>query len=168
MAYDPEGNPAILHQDVHFVYLQGDDKERADAEFSWRRDGWQHEAIDCGFGAGEHGEVIFDAQGRPVVFYVNPVSEGDRFGVYAARRDDDGTWETIRTHTGSTIGSVSAALDPVNDEPVAAFYSGPDYGAKVQRLKVDDDFANPDSHFDFPVGSCFIPYPPMRRIKALC
>ena len=35
-------------------------------------------------------------------------------------------------------------MDPVYGEPVAAFYSGPDYGIKIRRLVGGEDFTNPD------------------------
>lgn len=147
LAFDPEGEPAILHQDVHFVYLQGDDKGRADAEFAWRQGGsWTHEAVDPGEGAGTANEIIFDTEGRPIVFYAIPVESNtaSRHGVWAARRSEDGTWETVQIHKGSTSYRISAAMDPVHGEPVAAFYSGPDYGIKVRRLVGGEDFTNLD------------------------
>lgn len=147
LAFDSTGEPAIVHQDVHFVYLQSDDKRRADAEFAWRQGGsWIHEAVDPGEGAGTANDIIFDAAGRPIVFYAIPVESNtaSRHGVWAARRSEDGTWETVKIHSGSTSYRISAALDPAYGEPVVAFYSGPDYGVKVRRLVGGEDFTNLD------------------------
>ena len=147
LAYDTDGNPAVIHQDVHFLTLQGDDKRRADAEFAWRQGGaWTYEAVDPGEGAGDANDIIFDAKGRPIVFYAIPVenNETSRHGVWAARRAEDGTWETVQIHTGSTGYRISAAMDPAFNEPVAAFYSGPDYGIKIRRFIGDEDFTDTD------------------------
>ena len=147
LAYDAAGDPAIIHRDVHFVYLQSDDKRRADAEFAWRQGGsWLHEAVDPGEGAGTANAIIFDTEGRPIVFYAIPIESNivSRHGVWAARRNSDGTWDKIQLHSGATGYRISAAMDPVHGEPVAAFYSGPDYGIKIRRLVGGEDFTNMD------------------------
>ncbi|MEO0605677.1 MAG: hypothetical protein AAF211_29865, partial [Myxococcota bacterium] len=67
LAFDADGQPAVLHRDVHFGSLQRDDQFRADAELSRALPaGWSHDVVDLGQGAGTHGQLAFDPEGRPV------------------------------------------------------------------------------------------------------
>lgn len=148
LTFDNNGDPAIVHQDKHFVYLQRDDEYRADAELAWRTGGsWLHEAVDFGDGAGDANAIVFDESNRPIVFYAIDVESHDesRHGVWAARWNEDEEWERIKIHTGAIGTGISAAIDPVYNEPVVAFYSAPDYGVKVRRLVVADAFTQADS-----------------------
>ena len=109
LTLDPDGEPAIVYQDQHFVYLQRDDDSRADAELAWRRGGgWMNEPVDFGAGAGTANAIIFDSENRPIVFSAIPIeSHGvSRHGVWAYRRNDDGTWDRIQiVSAGSTPGN---------------------------------------------------------------
>ena len=143
LTFDNNGDPAIVHQDKHFVYLQRDDEYRADAELAWRTGGaWQHEAVDYAEGAGDANAIVFDESNRPIVFYAIDVESHvkSRHGVWAGRLGEDGEWEQIKIHTGAIGTGISATIDPVRNEPVVAFYSAPDYGVKVRRLIDPDAF----------------------------
>ncbi len=143
LAFDPDGNPAVLHRDSHF--LQGrDTAARADAEFAWRNNGgaWLHEAVDPAEGAGFSNALVFDGQGRPVAFYEITKEDNvtNRKGVWAARRETDGTWTRAYIYVGAIDGSISAAVDPVTGEIAIAFYSVLEKGVYVIRLKDPEQF----------------------------
>ncbi len=145
LAFDPQGQPAILHKDAHFGSLQHDDKYRADAELAWRNGGgWSHEAVDYGEGAGDWNELIFDSEGRPVAFYAITVeAQGtSRHGVWAARRETDGTWNQVRLHAGAIHQEISAAIDPLSNDLLVAFYAASDYAVKLLRLAPEAEFAD--------------------------
>ncbi len=143
LAFDSDGNPAVLHRDSHF--LQGrDTAARADAEFAWRNGGgtWSLETVDPSSGAGFSNALVFDAQGRPVLFYrINKEdNEYNRNGFWAARRETDGIWSWAYLHVGAIDGSVSAAVDPVTGEVAIAFYSVLKQGVYVMRLTDPENF----------------------------
>jgi hypothetical protein len=145
LEYDSDGEPAIIYKDSHFGTLQHDDQYRADAELAWRSGGsaWSHEAIDPGAGAGEHGEIVFDVEGRPVAFYAIAVedSENNRHGVWAARRGVDGTWELVKLHTGAIHQEISAVVHPADGSLIVAFYSAADKAVRLRRLSDPTQFA---------------------------
>jgi hypothetical protein len=145
LEYDPDGEPAILYKDSHFGTLQHDDLYRADAELAWRSGGssWSHEAVDPGEAAGEHGDLIFDDEGRPVAFYAISVEaqEDSRHGVWAARRDSEGTWEIVELHTGAIHQEISAAVHPTSGDLIVAFYAAADKAVKLRRLSDAAQFA---------------------------
>jgi hypothetical protein len=143
LAFDPDGNPAILHRDTHFQ--QGlDTMGRSDAEFAWRNSGstWLHEAVDPAEGAGYANALVFDSEGRPVAFYQIPTESNDdnRYGVWGARRETDGTWTQAYLHIGAIDGGISAAVDPVTGEIAIAFYSVLKQGVYVMRLTDPENF----------------------------
>lgn len=148
LAFDADGAPAMAWQDVHGGSLQGDDLTRADAEFAWRRDGgWAHAPVDVGRGAGAHNALVFDAGGRPVLLYQNPVVdlEDGRFGVWAARSADGGaTWATVRLAETGTSDRLSLAVAPPGAPDAgalyAAWYDAAAYGPVVARLAPDAAF----------------------------
>ena len=115
-------------------------ENRNDAEFAMLvGGGWTHEVIDPGTGAGDGNALMFDSSNRPVAFYAIPVN-GANHGVWAARRNDSGEWERIKVHDGAIEGSISAALDPEFQEPVAAMYVHSQDRVKVVRLLDDEQF----------------------------
>jgi hypothetical protein len=137
LAHDPQGEPAILYKDAHFGTLQHDDLYRADAELAWRAGGsWDQEAVDPGEGAGEYGDLVFDGEGRPVAFYAITVDaqENSRHGVWAARRDAEGTYELVKLHSGAIHQEISAAVHPASGDLIVAFYSVADMAVRVRRL----------------------------------
>jgi hypothetical protein len=137
LAFDAQGNAAVLHKDVHFGYLQSDDKRRADAEFAWYTGaGWIHEAVDYGDGAGDYGDLVFDAQGRPIAVFALTIEAQavSRHGVWAARRVGDRNWEEVMLHKGAISQEIDAGINPVTGELVVAFYSAKDYAVKIRRL----------------------------------
>ncbi len=148
LAFNQQGEPAILHKDAHFGTLQHDDKYRADAEFAQRSGGsWNHEAVDPGEAAGDHSTLIFDTENRPVAFYAITVEAqgGSRHGVWAARRETDQTWTRVKLHTGAIHNETSAAIDPVTGEVVVAFYSMKESAAKIRRLTDPERFGELDA-----------------------
>ncbi|MCP4676376.1 MAG: hypothetical protein GY854_12865 [Deltaproteobacteria bacterium] len=148
LAFNQQGEPAIVHKDVHFGTLQHDDKYRADAEFAQRSGGsWIHEAVDPGEAAGDHSALIFDTENRAVAFYAITVEAqgGSRHGVWAARRETDGTWTRVKLHNGAIYKETSAAVDPVTGEIVVAFYSMKDSAAKIRRLTDSERFGELDA-----------------------
>jgi hypothetical protein len=148
LAFDADGNPAVLHKDVHFGGLQHDDKYRADAELAWNTGGgWTHEAVDFGDGAGNSGTLIFDGTGRPIAIYAITIEaqRASRHGVWAARRETDGTWNKVKLHTGMIHKETTAAFDPGTGELVVAFYSASDSAVKVRRLTDPELFAETDA-----------------------
>ncbi len=154
LAYDGEGNPAILHKDTHFGSMQHDDLYRADAELAWRTGGWVHEAPDYGEGAGDYGELLFDGDGRPVALYAITVEDQteSRHGVWAARRAEDGTWERVKLHTGAIYQEIAGGIDPATGDIVVAFYSAADLAVRVRRLSDPDAFTDAASWSDELVG----------------
>ena len=137
LAYDPAGEPAVVHKDVHYGSLQSDDFRRADAEFAWRSGGsWIHEAIDYGDGAGNYSEIVFDTEGRPVAFYLVPTESQteSRHGVWAARRETTGEWTQVKLHTGGIHEEIAAGVHPDTGELLVAFYSAGDLAVRVRRL----------------------------------
>ena len=145
LAYDSQGEPAIVHKDVHFGALQSDDFRRADAEFAWSTgSSWTHEAIDYGDGAGGYNALVFDQEGRPVAFYLIPLDSNivSRHGVWAARRENDGTWNTVKLHSGSIHQEISAGIDPNTGAIVTAFYSAKNYAVRVRQLDDPDSFTD--------------------------
>jgi hypothetical protein len=145
LEFDPDGEPAILYKDSHFGTLQHDDLYRADAELAWRSGGssWGHEAVDAGEAAGEHGDLVFDNEGRPVAFYAIAVEaqENSRHGVWAARRESEGTWEIVELHTGAIHQEISAAVHPASGDLIVAFYAAADKAVKLRRLSDPAQFA---------------------------
>jgi hypothetical protein len=152
LAFDEDGNPAVLHRDAHFV--QGiSTVGRADAEFAWRRDGgWLHEAVDPGEGAGFYNDLAFDGQNRPVAFYAITDDKGKRNGVWVARREEDGTWNRIKIHSGTIYKEIAAGVNPTDGSLVAAFYSGRDYAVRIRTLSEPDRFMEIDAWADEVVG----------------
>ncbi len=123
LAFDAEGQPAIAYQDVHSGAIQGDDLTRADLAFAWRRGGWQHSVIDAGRGAGAHNVVAFDAGGRALVLYINPVDSpsDSRQGLWLARSEGD-AWTTHRLHEGAVGAHPDLATDPETGDLLVVFY----------------------------------------------
>jgi hypothetical protein len=142
LAFDSDGNAAVLHRDSHF--MQGrDTAARADAEFAWRNSGaWSLETVDPSSGAGFSNALVFDGQGRPVVFYeVNKEdNEYNRNGIWASRRETDGTWTWAYLHIGAIDDTIAAAADPVTGEIAIAFYSVLKQGVYVMRLTDPENF----------------------------
>jgi hypothetical protein len=138
LAFDGDGEPAILYKDSHFGTLQHDDMYRADSELAWRSGGssWAHEAVDPGEGAGEYGDLVFDSEGRPVAFYAIAVDAqvDSRHGVWAARRDSEGSWELVKLHNGSIHQEISAAVHPQSGDLIVAFYAGSERAVRLRRL----------------------------------
>ncbi len=142
LAYDPQGQPAIVHRDSHFA-MQHDDLYRADAEFAWRNGGaWIHEAVDYGEAAGFYNALIFDAEGRPIALYAITVeAQGvSRHGVWASRREPDGTWNRVKLHSGKIHNEIAVGIDPISGELVVAFYSARDLGVRIRRLSDSERF----------------------------
>ncbi|MDJ0764041.1 MAG: hypothetical protein QNJ97_13750 [Myxococcota bacterium] len=155
LAIDANGQLAVLHRDAHFGALQHDDKYRADAEFAWRVGGsWIHEAVDPGEGAGFHNELVFDTQGRPIALYAITVdAQGvNRHGVWAARRESDGTWHRTRIHSGAIFQEISAGINPLTQQLTVAFYSAKDYAVRVRTLIDENRFVDADAWLDEIVG----------------
>jgi hypothetical protein len=143
LAYDLQGNLAVVHKDVHFGALQSDDFRRADAEFAWNSGGWIHEAIDYGEGAGDSSSIAFDTQGRPVVLYAikaEAQAGNSRHGIWAARRELDGTWNQIRLHVGAAFQETAVAVHPETGDLVTAFYSAKDLAVRVRTLSESERF----------------------------
>lgn len=143
LAYDSSGNPAFAYKDVHFGTLQRDDTMRADAEFVWRQGGWSHEAVDFGEGAGDYMDLVFDAEGRPVLAYVIDVEAQDqsRRGVWISRRETDGTWTRAQLAAGFVHQRVSIAKDALTGELAVAYYWPKEKAARVRRLLDPERFA---------------------------
>ncbi len=142
LAFDADGEPAMVYQDVHFL-RHGEN--RNDAEFAWRQGGgWTHELVDQGAGAGEYNALIFDAANRPIAFYSTPQA-GEYQGVWASRRNDAGEWERVRIHNGTIQGPIAAVLDPEYDEPVAAMYAENKNQVKIVRLVDDERFTDSEA-----------------------
>jgi hypothetical protein len=144
IAVDPaSGMIATVFKDTHFGSLQHDDQYRADLEYaaSSGGGGWTKEAADIGEGAGDRSQLVFDAQGRPVAVYSIPVQEEDnnRFGLWASRREKDGTWSAIQLHTGSVGSKISLTTAPTG-EIVVAIYSASDKAVKIRTLTDPDNF----------------------------
>jgi hypothetical protein len=145
LAFDSNGQPAVVHKDVHAAAMQSDDFRRADAEFAWGQGGgWTHEAVDPGEGAGDYGELLFDGDGRPVAFYAIKAESHvqSRHGVWAARRETTGEWTRVRLHSGSIYEEISGAVDPTNGDLVVAFYSKADFAVRLRRLKNSEGFGD--------------------------
>jgi hypothetical protein len=145
LAYDDQGEPAILYKDSHFGTLQHDDMYRADSELAWRSGGssWNHDAVDPGEGAGEYGELVFDAEGRPVAFYAITVEAQDvsRHGAWAARLNDADEWELVKLHTGAIHHEISAVVHPVTGELAVALYAAADKAVRLRRLIDPEQFS---------------------------
>ncbi len=144
LAYDGDGNPAMVYQDAHYYPLQHDDIYRADAEFAWSNGGgsWDHEAVDYGEGAGDYNSLAFDHEGRPVAVYAIAVEAQDetRHGVWAARRSVEGEWVVVKLHTGGIHNDTAVVVDPDSGELVVAFYSVTDRAVRVRRLGDAEQF----------------------------
>ncbi len=123
LAFDAEGNPALAYKDVHSGAIQGDDLTRADLAFARGGAGWQHSNIDVGRGAGDHSVVAFDAEGRPVVLYVNPVDapSDSRIGLWIARQEGD-TWVTTRLVDRPVGERPDLAVDPETGDLLVVYY----------------------------------------------
>ena len=146
IAVDPaSGTIATVFKDTHFGSLQHDDQYRADLEYaaSTGGGGWSKEAADIGEGAGDRSQLVFDDQGREIAVYSIPVQEEkeNRFGLWASRREKDGTWNPIRLHTGSVGSKISVAQAP-SGELVVAFYSASDQAVKIRTLTDPDNFTS--------------------------
>ena len=88
----------IAYRDIHFGGIQSDDERRADLEAVFLGEGAV--AVDGGRGAGRFMDAAFDADGRPLVAYVNdfdfdPASGIPSRGTHVAREAGDGSWETV-------------------------------------------------------------------------
>jgi hypothetical protein len=157
LAFDSDGQPAIAYRDVHGGGLQGDDLTRADLEFAWKRGGsWTKTAVDIGEGAGDYNQVIFDAEGRPLILYANPVEQtlADKIGLWIARSSDNGeTWEKFRLLEGKTSERPSMVTDPSTGDihiafsdpslgkaVVATLLAGADFGAWTTQLLGDNRY----------------------------
>ena len=155
LAHDANGEPGVIYRDAHYGTLQHDDLYRADLEYAIRSGGsWTQEAIDIGEGAGDYGELVFDGEGRAVAVYAITIiaQEDDRHGVWAARREHDGTWDKVMLHLGSIDENVAAGVDPTTGEIVVAYYSKADLAAKVHRLVDPDAFTESASWTQQTVG----------------
>jgi hypothetical protein len=151
LAFDPSGNPAVLHRDVHF--MQGrDTSARADAEFAWQNNGstWSYDTPDPASGAGFSNALVFDEDGRPVAFYEITKEDNDtnRYGVWAKRREIDGSWTEAYLHTGAIDSGLSAAVDPVTGDIGVAFYSVLKKGVYIMRLTDADSFEDVNGAWD--------------------
>lgn len=145
IALDADERPALIYQDVHFLHAG---ENRNDAEFAWNQGGsWTHEVIDPGTGAGDGGALVFDSSNRPIAFYGNPTD-----GVWAARRSDGGEWELTKIHSGTIQGQITAAIDPVSQEPVAAMFVSSTNHVKVVRLTDEEHFTDASSWISEEVG----------------
>ncbi len=157
LAYNSKGEPALIHKDVHFGALQSIDSKRADAEFAIKKGGkWVNEAIDAGAGAGDYGTVLFDQQERAVVFYYNPREEeqGKHFGLWAARRGQDGKWkDKVRLFNGVIHQEISAVFNQVTKEIVVAYYSADHKAVRISRLADSEDFADETAWSNDVVGN---------------
>ncbi len=148
LAYDANGQPAIVYRDAHSGTIQHDDLYRADFEFAWRDGGgWLNEPADIGEGAGDFGKIVFDGKGRPVAAYaITVISQSDsRHGVWATRRESDGTWERVLLHTGAIDDNITGGVDPITGDIVFAFYSKADSAVRVWRLVDADRFTEIDA-----------------------
>jgi len=146
VAFDSKGQPAIIHQDIHFGLLQSDDIRRTDAEFAWKTGGsWSHEAIDFGEGAGDYNAILFDSTDTPIVFYTIPVEVqmNSRKGVWAARRSAAGDWdEKVQLYDGSVYKKISVARNPVTGNLTVAYYAADQKAVQIRTCLNDDDFAD--------------------------
>jgi len=148
IAVDPaSGTIATVFKDTHFGSLQHDDQYRADLEYAASSGGgWSKEAADIGQGAGDRSQLVFDDQGRPVAVYSIPVQEekDNRFGLWASRREKDGTWNAIQLHTSSVGSKISLATAPTG-EIVVAIYSASDQAVKIRTLTDTANFTQSSS-----------------------
>ena len=150
LAFDADGEAAVLYRDVHFGSLQRDDQFRADAELAQQGSGgWNHRGVDQGDGAGLHGRLAFDAQGRPVVAYVIPVEQAQsRLGVWVARLDGE-TWERVRLFDGEVRDQISLV---VADHVAVAFTDVAASSARLRMLSPGAAWADPDAWTNERVG----------------
>jgi hypothetical protein len=142
LAVDASGETGLVYKDIHFGTLQHDDQYRADLEFASGSGGsWSHEVADLGNGAGDHSQLLFDDEGRAIAVYAIPVQEekDNRLGLWAARRESDGTWTTVQLHGSSAGNAISAKFSP-SGQLVVAFYSGGDQAVKIRTLTDPDSF----------------------------
>jgi len=154
LAFDPDGNPAVVHKDMHFG-MQHDDKYRADAEFAWRSgSAWTNEAVDYGEAAGDHSDLVFDSDGRPVASYAITVeAQGEsRHGVWASRREETGEWIRVKLHRGAIHQETSVAVNPVTGAVSVAFYSASDMAVRIRTLSDPEKFEQADAWSDEVVG----------------
>ena len=149
LAFGPDGAPAVVYKDIHGGGLQGDDRVRADLEFTHAG---AFSAIDAGGGAGDLNRIAFDADGRPVVAWFNTVANSgdDRRGIWVARQDA-GAWLAVRLAAESTRG-LDVAIDPATDEIVIAWYSGERGRPTLARLPAGADFGDPDAWHRMTMG----------------
>ncbi len=143
IAVDPaSGTIATVFKDTHFGSLQHDDQYRADLEYAASSGGgWSKEVADLGEGAGDRSQLVFDGEGRPIAVYAIPVQEekDNRLGMWASRREKDGTWNSVQLHSGSVGSKISAILAPTG-ELVVAIYSASDQAVKIRTLTDPDNF----------------------------
>ena len=151
VAFDPQGEPAVLYRDVHFGSLQRDDQFRADAELAWKTGGtWQREIVDLGDGGGAHGRLAFDPEGRPVAAYVIPVEKAkSRLGVWVARLDG-GVWEHVRLHDGDVPDQIGLVVD--EGGITVAFTDTRVRSARLRQLSAGADLSDPGAWSDERVG----------------
>lgn len=116
LAYGDGGERALAYKDVHNGSIQTDDLFRADLELAFGNAGWSHVAVDAGRGAGSFTRAAFDARGRLVLAFVNPVEEADRVqqGLWVVR-----TTEPMATQTPS-FEAVLLEAGPVAGAPALA------------------------------------------------
>ncbi|MEM6931252.1 MAG: hypothetical protein AAF602_30260, partial [Myxococcota bacterium] len=151
LAFDDQGDPAVLYRDVHFGSLQRDDQFRADAEIALAQPGggFDHDVVDLGDGAGTHGRLAFDSEGRPVAAYAVPVEKAEsRLGVWVARLVD-GEWERVQLYDGEPRDQIDLV---VTDRIAVAFTDVGASSARLRELPAGADFTDPTAWTNERVG----------------
>jgi hypothetical protein len=122
--FDSAGTPAILYRDTHYGGMQEDDIRRADAEIAIREGGWATQVVDCD-GAGQDNALVFDTDDRPVTVQrvVRDSHVDDRHGLWASRRETDGTWlAPVRLAQGSHDLDESSIVAGPNGHVAVVYY----------------------------------------------
>ena len=132
---------ALAYKDVHNGSIQTDDLTRADLELALGGGGaWSHVAVDPGRGAGSHNRAAFDARGRLVIAFVNPVEEIGALqqGLWVVRTADGGeSWERVLLAAGPMPSTPALAVRGSRVHVLAY-----DAGRGVPRLhSLEDDMA---------------------------
>ena len=155
LAIDSSGDPAILYRDTHFGGMQRDDIARADAELAYRQGGWSQEMVDCGAGGGRDNAVAFDSEDRLVALHrITRESQIEsRHGLWAHRRQTDGTWLQLRLAQGM-VDLGERSITATADGAVAAVYYDPSSGhAWLAELEDPVRFADAGSWAPLELGN---------------
>lgn len=154
MAIDSNGDVAIVYKDVHAGGIQSDDRRRADLELAYRQGGWANTPVDWGRGAGDHNQLVFDADDRLTVMYHIPTASQDagKQGIWARRQAEDGAWDEVQLFNQPSAAGHALMWHPEEQRLVGLYHqSTKGYPALVEQ-DPEGDFTSLESWTTTDIG----------------